>query len=258
MTSKKEDFSILESRIAYCGVGMAIMMISLMVAIRFVPQTGQDPLLKTVAFLCVNGLLWLVFALVMSVTRLGFFLFNERGKKTRPTAPVIGMMAETPLSAPTTSYAIDEAASHEDYQSRNEAVAVEKKEREDNIIIAIDKYIRYVMAPYMDEPQLNQLLAEVMGWSEASVYTPKEVKLKNRLGPTDLMHFVWNIGERLSMISDGYTGNVRALFVKSLFPNVMNAEVETIRRNLTTAQGKFVIAIDKPENGSYEFHYPGK
>ena len=114
------------------------------------------------------------------------------------------------------------------------------------------------MAPYMDEPQLNQLLAEVMGWSEASVYTPKEVKLKNRLGPTDLMHFVWNIGERLSMISDGYTGNVRALFVKSLFPNVMNAEVETIRRNLTTAQGKFVIAIDKPENGSYDFHYPGK
>lgn len=55
-----------------------------------------------------------------------------------------------------------------------------------------------------------------------------------------------------------YTGNVRALFVKTLFPNVMNAEAETIRRNLTTAQGKFVIAIDKPENGSYEFHYPGK
>ena len=258
MTIKKEDFSILESRIAYVGVGIAIMMISLMGVIKFIPPIGQDPLLKTVAFLCANGLLCLVFALVMSVTRLGVFFFNEREKETQPSAPAIPSEVETPLAAPATPFVISETANHEDYQSRNEAVAIEKKEREDNIIIAIDKYIRYVMAPYMEEPQMNQLLAEVMGWSESYVYTPKEVRLKKRLGPTDLMHFVWNIGERLSMISDGYTGNVRALFVKNLFSSVMNAEVETIRRNLTTAQGRFVISIDKPENGSYEFHYPGK
>ena len=99
---------------------------------------------------------------------------------------------------------------------------------------------------------------EVMGWSEDSRYTPQEVRLKERLNATDLMHFVWNFGERLSMIADGYSGNVRAIFAKSLFPNVMKAEVETVRRNLTTTQGRFTIAIDKPDSGSYEFHSPSE
>ena len=262
MNNNNENVIVSESRIAYCGVGIAIMMISLMAVIKFIPETVHNPLLEMVAFLCINGLLWLVFALVMSVTRLGFFLgfflFEGKKKAISSKSPIIIASSKTPALASGVSSPIDEAANHEDYQNRNEAVAAEKEERENRIIVAIDKYIRYVMAPYMEESQLNQLLAEVMGWSEDSRYTPQEVRLKERLNATDLMHFVWNVGERLSMIAEGYSGNVRAIFSKSLFPSVMKAEVETIRRNLTTTQGRFTIAIDKPDSGSYEFHCPGE
>ena len=258
MNNNNENVIVSESRIAYCGVGIAIMMISLMAVIKFIPETVHNPLLEMVAFLCINGLLWLVFALVMSVTRLGFFLFDGKKKSISPKSPIISVSVKTPALASGVSSPIDEAANHEDYQNRNEAVAAEKEERENRIIAAIDKYIRYVMAPYMEESQLNQLLAEVMGWSEDSRYTPQEIRLKERLNATDLMHFVWNVGERLSMIADGYSGNVRAIFAKSLFPNVMKAEVETVRRNLTTTQGRFTIAIDKPDSGSYEFHSPSE
>ena len=258
MNNNNENVIVSESRVVYGGVGIAIMMISLMTVIKFIPETGHDPLLEMVVLLCTNGLLWLLFALVMSVTHLGFFLFGGRAKSTPPTPPVMSSSAKTPASASATSQVADETTNHEDYQNRNEAVAAEKEERENRIIAAIDKYIRYVMAPYMEESQLNQLLAEVMGWSEDCRYTPMEVRLKERLNATDLMHFVWNVGERLSMIADGYSGNVRAIFAKSLFPSVMKAEVETIRRNLTTTQGRFTIAIDKPDSGSYEFHCPGE
>ena len=258
MNNNNENVIVSESRIAYGGVGIAIMMISLMEVIKFIPETSHDPLLEIVMFLCTNGLLWLVFALVMSVTRLGFFLFDGKNKAIPPKSPIMSASSKTPASASATSQVADETTNHEDYQQRNEAVAAEKEERENRIIAAIDKYIRYVMAPYLEESQLNQLLAEVMGWSEDSHYTPLEVRLKERLNATDLMHFVWNVGERLSMIADGYSGNVRAIFAKSLFPSVMKAEVETIRRNLTTTQGRFTIAIDKPDSGSYEFHCPGE
>ena len=258
MNNNNENVIVSESRVAYGGVGIAIMMISLIAVIKFIPETVHDPLLEMVAFLCTNGLLWLVFALVMSVTHLGFFLFDGKKKKIPPKLPIMSASVKTPALASGVSSPIDEAANHDDYQNRNEAVAAEKEERENRIIAAIDKYIRYVMAPYMEESQLNQLLAEVMGWSEDCRYTPMEVRLKERLNATDLMHFVWNVGERLSMIADGYSGNVRAIFAKSLFPSVMKAEVETIRRNLTTTQGRFTIAIDKPDSGSYEFHCPGE
>lgn len=256
MDNNNENVIVSESRVAYGGVGIAIMMISLMTVIKFIPETVHDPLLEMVVLLCANGLLWLVFALVMSVIRLCFFLFDGRENSAPPKSPIILASSKTPASASNTPQFVDEDTNHEDYQQRNEAVAAEKEERENRIIAAIDKYIRYVMAPYMEESQLNQLLAEVMGWSEDSHYTPLEVRLKERLNATDLMHFVWNVGERLSMIADGYSGNVRAIFAKSLFPGVMKAEVETIRRNLTTTQGRFTIAIDKPDNGSYEFHCP--
>ena len=81
MNNNNENVIVSECRVAYVSVGIAIMMISLMAVIKFIPETVHNPLLEMVAFLCANGLLWLVFALVMSVTRLGFFLFD--GKKNR-------------------------------------------------------------------------------------------------------------------------------------------------------------------------------
>ena len=51
MNNNNENVIVSESRIAYGGVGIAIMMISLMAVIKFTPEAIHDSLLEIVAFL---------------------------------------------------------------------------------------------------------------------------------------------------------------------------------------------------------------
>ena len=79
MNNNNENVIVSESRIAYGGVGIAIMMISLMAVIKFIPEAIHDSLLEIVAFLCINGLLWLAYTNIcrIFVYKVALFIFSS-------------------------------------------------------------------------------------------------------------------------------------------------------------------------------------
>ena len=62
------------------------------------------------------------------------------------------------------------------------------------------------------------------------------------------MHFVWNIGERLSIsLID------RATFIHTIFPHELkDASIKYLSKNLRT-RGVCKIALDIPKTGDYHF-----
>ena len=84
--------------------------------------------------------------------------------------------------------------------------------------------------------------------------TPVPIRLKSTLTTLDLRHFIWNIAERLGCKKD-YTGEVRAIFIKRMFPDVMrDIEIDSIR-NFKFQPDTGNIVIDEPDKGDYHFHY---
>ena len=64
----------------------------------------------------------------------------------------------------------------------------------------------------------------------------------------------WNIAERLGSKKD-YTGEVRAIFIKRMFPDVMrDIELDSIR-NFKFQPDTGSIVIDEPDKGDYHFHF---
>jgi len=88
------------------------------------------------------------------------------------------------------------------------------------MIAAIMDYTRHTMSPFVyDNEELEKLCDEIQKWTEDYMYKPAPIRLKQKLTTTDLRHFVWNIGERLGS-KNNYSGQVRADFIKSMFPNI--------------------------------------
>ena len=141
------------------------------------------------------------------------------------------------------------------YTQRCKEYQREQEQRRQNTISAIMEYVTHTMSPYIyDNEELEKLCDAIRMWADDWRHTPVPIRLKSTLTTLDLRHFVWNIAERLGSKKD-YTGEIRAIFIKRLFPDVMkDIELDSIR-NFKFQPDTGSIVIDEPEKGDYHFHY---
>ena len=141
------------------------------------------------------------------------------------------------------------------YAQRCKEFQREQEQRRQDTIAAIMEYVTHTMSPFVyDNGELEKLCEDIRKWANDWRYVPVPIRLKSTLTTLDLRHFVWNIAERLGCKKD-YTGEVRAIFIKRMFPNVMkDIELDSIR-NFKFQPDTGSIMIDEPDKGDYHFHY---
>ena len=140
------------------------------------------------------------------------------------------------------------------YAQRCKEYQREQEQRRQNTIDAIMEYVTHTMSPYIyDNEELEKLCDAIRKWADDWQHIPVPIRLKSPLTTLDLRHFVWNIAERLGSKKD-YTGEVRAIFIKRMFPDVMkDIELDSIR-NFKFQPDTGNIVIDEPDKGDYHFH----
>ena len=141
------------------------------------------------------------------------------------------------------------------YAQRCKEYQREQEQRRQNTINAIMEYVTHTMSPYIyDNEELEKLCDAIRKWADDWQHIPVPIRLKSTLTTLDLRHFVWNIAERLGCKKD-YTGEVRAIFIKRMFPDVMrDIELDSIR-NFKFQPDMGNIVIDEPDRGDYHFHF---
>ena len=141
------------------------------------------------------------------------------------------------------------------YAQRCKEYQREQEQRRQNTIDAIMEYVTHTMSPYIyDNEELEKLLDAIRKWADDWQHIPVPIRLKPTLTTLDLRHFVWNVAERLGSKKD-YTGEVRAIFIKRMFPDVMrDIELDSIR-NFKFQPDTGSIVIDEPDKGDYHFHF---
>jgi len=141
------------------------------------------------------------------------------------------------------------------YAQRCKEYQREQEQRRQNAIDAIMEYVTHTMSPYVyDNEELEKLRDAIRKWADDWQHTPVPIRLKSTLSTLDLRHFVWNIAERLGS-KKNYTGEVRAIFIKRMFPDVMrDIELDSIR-NFKFQPDMGNIVIDEPDRGDYHFHF---
>ena len=140
------------------------------------------------------------------------------------------------------------------YAQRCKEYQREQERKRHDTISAIMEYVTHTMSPYIfDNEELEKLCNAIRKWADDWRYIPVPIRLKSTLTTLDLRHFVWNIAERLGSKKD-YTGEVRAIFIKRMFPDVMkDIELDSIR-NFKFQPDTGSIVIDEPDKGDYHFH----
>ena len=141
------------------------------------------------------------------------------------------------------------------YAQRCKEYQREQEQRRQNTIDAIIEYVTHTMSPYIyDNEELEKLCDAIRKWADDWQHIPVPIRLKSTLTTLDLRHFVWNVAERLGSKKD-YTGEVRAIFIKRMFPDVMkDIELDSIR-NFKFQPDTGSIVIDEPDKGDYHFHF---
>ncbi len=269
--------------------GLVILTISLFVSLKVGNDFGQDNFAKFVTFVISSGLLGTVYYLFLSVLadvplklqkrqRKETMLLNDQESEgvsedsmgnvsieqaqeciteTPPNEsaqePLFEELQESTIEvSDMTETSIEQ---HDLYALRcKEFLRVQEQRRQDTIA-AIMEYVTHTMSPYIyDNGELEKLCNEIKKWADDWRHIPVPIRLKSTLTTLDLRHFVWNIAERLGSKKD-YTGEVRAIFIKKMFPDVMkDIELDSIR-NFKFQPDTGSIMIDEPEKGDYHFHY---
>jgi hypothetical protein len=141
------------------------------------------------------------------------------------------------------------------YAQRCKEYQREQEQRRQNTINAIMEYVTHTMSPYIyDNEELEKLCDAIRKWADDWQHAPVPIRLKSTLTTLDLRHFVWNIAERLGS-KKSYTGEVRAIFIKRMFPDVMrDIELDSIL-NFKFQPDTGNIVIDDPDKGDYHFHF---
>ena len=269
--------------------GLVILTISLFVSLKVGNDFGQDNFAKFVTFVISSGLLGTVYYLFQSVLadvplklqngqRKETMLLNDQESEGIPEdsmgnvsiEQVQECITETPpnesaqeplleeLQEPTVQASDTTETSIEQpdlYAIRCKEFQREQEQRRQDTIAAIMEYVTHTMSPYIyDNGELEKLCDAIRMWADDWRHIPGPIRLKSTLTTLDLRHFVWNIAERLGSKKD-YTGEVRAIFIKRMFPNVMkDIELDSIR-NFKFQPDAGSIMIDEPDKGDYHFHY---
>ena len=141
------------------------------------------------------------------------------------------------------------------YAQRCKEYQREQEQKRQDTIAAIMEYVTHTMSPFVyDNGELEKLCDAIRKWADDWRHVPVSIRLKSTLTTLDLRHFVWNIAERLGSKKD-YTGEVRAMFVKRMFPDVMkDIELDSIR-NFKFQPDTGSIMIDEPDKGDYHFYF---
>lgn len=250
--------------------GVAILAISLMVAVRVGNDFGHDGLVRAVTFIGSNVLLWLLYALMFQMLPAELYAGICKKKLKRQlltgpekVVPTDEIKGDSPAvtkggmaaDIQTDGQPVILTSNPDTYAMRCEQYRRQCEQEKAGLVNAIMDYVNYIMPPYMDEESLASLCGEIRLWSEASTHKPAAIRLKGKLTTVDLRHFAWNIGERLGK-ENGYDGTARAVFIKAMFPDVFkDTEIESIK-NFKLNPRACRIPIDEPENDSHAFHYP--
>lgn len=138
----------------------------------------------------------------------------------------------------------------DNYEVRIAEIEREKAERQADIKRVIHEYTTFVMTEFLSKEDLEILHEniEYFAHGQLDLYKPIRSKVDNSLRSIDLMHFVWNIGERLNIsLID------RATFIHTMFTHELkDASIKYLAKNLRTS-GVCKIALDIPKTGDYHF-----
>ena len=269
--------------------GLVILTISLFVSLKVGNDFGQDNFAKFVTFVISSGLLGTVYYLFLSV--LADVPLKLQKRQRKETMLLSGQEAEVITEDSSGNVSIEqvqECLAEEQYQTevlqeslseepqeptieapdmteeieqpdlyalRCKEFQREQEQRRQDTIAAIMEYVTHTMSPYIyDNGELEKLCDAIRMWADDWRHIPVPIRLKSTLTTLDLRHFVWNIAERLGSKKD-YTGEVRAIFIKRMFPSVMkDIELDSIR-NFKFQPDAGSIMIDEPDKGDYHFHY---
>ena len=138
----------------------------------------------------------------------------------------------------------------DNYEVRVAEIEREKAERQADIKRVIHEYTTFVMTEFLSKENLEILHENIEYFvhGQFDLYKPIRSKVDNSLRSIDLMHFVWNIGERL-----GISLIDRATFIHTIFPHELkDASIKYLSKNLRTC-GVCKIALDIPNTGDYHF-----
>ena len=138
----------------------------------------------------------------------------------------------------------------DNYEVRIAEIERKKAERQADIKRVIHEYTTFVMTEFLSKEDLEILHEniEYFAHGQFDLYKPIHSKVDNSLRSIDLMHFVWNIGERL-----GISLIDRATFIHTIFPHELkDASIKYLAKNLRTC-GVCKIALDIPKTGDYHF-----
>ena len=286
---KTDNMAVRDYCLLWGCPGLVILTISLFVSLKVGNDFGQDNFAKFVTFVISSGLLGTVYYLFQSVLadvplklqngqRKETMLLNDQESEGIPEdsmgnvsiEQVQECITETPpnesaqeplleeLQEPTVQASDTTETSIEQpdlYAIRCKEFQREQEQRRQDTIAAIMEYVTHTMSPYIyDNGELEKLCDAIRMWADDWRHIPVPIRLKSTLTTLDLRHFVWNIAERLGSKKD-YTGEVRAIFIKRMFPSVMkDIELDSIR-NFKFQPDAGSIMIDEPDKGDYHFHY---
>ena len=138
----------------------------------------------------------------------------------------------------------------DNYEVRIAEIERKKAERQADIKRVIHEYTTFVMTEFLSKEDLEILHEniEYFAHGQFDLYKPIRSKVDKSLRSIDLMHFVWNIGERL-----GISLIDRATFIHTIFPHELkDASIKYLSKNLRTC-GVCKIALDIPNPGDYHF-----
>ena len=287
---KTENMAVRDYCLLWGCPGLVILTISLFVSLKVGNDFGQDNFAKFVTFVISSGLLGTIYYLFQSVLadvplklqksqRKESMLLTDQESEALSEDSTGNMsieqvhecVAEMPpqtetlqeplleeLQEPTIEASDTAETSIEQpdlYALRCKEFQHEQEQKRQDTISAIMEYVTHTMSPYIyDNGELEKLCDAIRMWADDWQHKPVPIRLKSTLTTLDLRHFVWNIAERLGSKKD-YTGEVRAIFIKRMFPDVMkDIELDSIR-NFKFQPDTGSIVIDEPDKNDYHFHY---
>lgn len=165
---------------------------------------------------------------------------------------------QEPVTEVETPTAVSTDMSVEDYEERNKehrhVVDMMQAQLTDSIL----RYTEHSFAPFLELDQLQDMLEEVKAWCTNPHYKPREIELRHisdysqRLKVLDMKHYIWNVGVRLGT-KNGYTGEVRARFIKAMFPRLLEDNTISSLCNQThdADRGHIVLDIPKPDSACF-------
>ena len=144
------------------------------------------------------------------------------------------------------------------YHEKMQAADAQKK------VVTIEEYVRFIMAPFIEDKYMDDLWKELRGFIENPKYEPTPfTQFKVTLNTFDVRHLIWNIATRLGYGKwKPYNSENCAVFILRLFPDICQyngvpMDISSLQ-NLTATSENENIHLDRPDSKQFGFHIPGQ